>query len=221
VDGRQVIPAAAVRETQRLQARFSRNVRGVEVFGYGLGWNIGVLNGRDTLLTHGGGFPGFAASVSLMPGHQLGIVVMANNGNLGGALTDLAAQAVYGLLTGGAPMTADSLAVLRGLVERQRAGIKVDRDRRAARPQTMPLPFAAYAGSYENPLMGTFTLELNPAGTLEMRAGAAWSAIEVYDGSKHQLRAEPFGSGVVVQMEVEGDRVLSATMEGLKFRKVR
>jgi CubicO group peptidase (beta-lactamase class C family) len=221
LDGRQVIPAAAVRETQRLQARFSRNVRGVEVFGYGLGWNIGVLNGRDTLLTHGGGFPGFAASVSLMPGHRLGIVVMANNGNLGGALTDLAAQAVYGLLTGGAPMTADSLAVLRGLVERQRAGIKVDRDRRAARPQTMPLPFAAYAGSYENPLMGTFTLELNPARTLEMRAGAAWSAIEVYDGSKHQLRAEPFGSGVVVQMEVEGDRVLSATMEGLKFRKVR
>jgi hypothetical protein len=35
--------------------------------GYGLGWNIGVLNGRDTLLTHGGGLPGFAASVSLMP----------------------------------------------------------------------------------------------------------------------------------------------------------
>jgi hypothetical protein len=85
----------------------------------------------------------------------------------------------------------------------------------------MPLPFAAYAGTYENPLMGTFTLEQNPAGTLEMRAGAAWSAIEVYDGTKNQLRAQPFGSGIVVQMEVEGDRVLSATMNGLTFHKVR
>jgi CubicO group peptidase (beta-lactamase class C family) len=221
LDGRQVIPAAAIRETHRPQAQFSRNIRGIQMVGYGLGWNIGVLNGRDTLLTHGGGFPGFAASVSLMPGHRLGIVVMANNGNLGGALTDLAAQAVYGVLTGGAPVTSDSLAVLRGRVDERRASIKADRDRRAARPQTMPLPFAAYAGTYENPLMGTFTVELNPAGTLELRAGAAWSAIEVYDGGKHQLRVQPFGSGIVVQTEVDGDRVVSATMNGLTFRKVR
>lgn len=221
VDGRQVIPGAAIRETHRAQARFSRNVRGVQVVGYGLGWNVGVLNGRDTLFTHGGGFTGFATSASFMPAHGLGIVVMANNGDLGGALTELAAQAVYGLLTGGAPMTADSLAALREQVERQRASIRADRDRRAARPQIMPLPFAAYAGTYENPLMGTLIFELNAAGTLELRAGAAWSAVEVFDGTRSQLRVQPFGSGIVVQMDVQGDRVVGATMNGLAFRKVR
>jgi CubicO group peptidase (beta-lactamase class C family) len=220
LDGRQVLPAAAVLETQRLQAAQARNVRGVQYFGYGLGWNLAAVNG-DTLLTHGGGFPGFATAVSLMPGRRLGIVVMVNNGDLGGALTELASQAVYGILTGGAPLTPDSLAVLRGRIAEARAGIKADRDRRAARPQTTPLPFSAYAGTYQNPLMGTFTLELNAAGMLEMRAGAAWSAIEVYDGAKYQLRAAPFGGGIVVQMKVEGDHVVGATMQGLEFSKTR
>src|SRR5688572_6116827 len=221
VDGKQVIPAAAIREAHRLQANYSRNARGMQMLGYGLGWNIGLLNGRDTLYTHGGGFAGFSTSMSFMPGRRLGVVVMANNGDLGSAITDFAAQAVYGILTGGPRITADSLAALRQLVARERENIKADRDRRAARPQTMPLPFAAYAGTYENPLMGTMVVQVNPAGKLEMRMGAAWSAVEVYDGSKNQLRMQPFGSGLVVQMEVEGDRVLSATMNGLKFSKVR
>jgi hypothetical protein len=159
--------------------------------------------------------------MSFLPAHRLGIVVMANNGDLGGALTGLAAQAVYGILTAGAPISADSLAVLRGIVARERENIRADRARRAARPQTMPLPFAAYAGRYENPLLGTLVLELNPEGKLEARAGVAWSAVEVYDGTKHQLRVELFGSGSVLTMEVEGERVVGATLNAQTFRRVR
>jgi CubicO group peptidase (beta-lactamase class C family) len=221
VDGKQVLPAAAVREAHRPQARYARNVRGLAMVGYGLGWNIGLLNGQDTLFTHGGGFAGFSTSMSFVPAHRVGIVVMANTSGLGGALTDLAAQAVYGIVTGGAPLTADSLAALRGIVVRERENINADRARRAARPQTTPLPFAAYAGRYENPLLGTLVLTLNPEGKLEARAGVAWSAVEVYDGTKHQLRVELFGSGSVLTMEVEGERVVAATMSGQTFRKVR
>jgi len=221
VDGRQVLPAAAIRETHRPQARYSRTVGGVPMVGYGLGWNIGIVNRQDTLFIHGGGFAGFSTSMSFLPAHRLGIVVMANNGDLGGALTGLAAQAVYGILTAGAPISADSLAVLRGIVARERENIRADRARRAARPQTMPLPFAAYAGRYENPLLGTLVLELNPEGKLEARAGVAWSAVEVYDGTKHQLRVELFGSGSVLTMNVEGERVLGATLDAQTFRRVR
>ena len=94
VDGRQLLPAAAIREAHRPQARYSRTGGGVPMVGYGLGWNIGMLNGQDTLFLHGGGFAGFSTSMSFVPAHRLGIVVMANNGDLGGALTGLAAQAV-------------------------------------------------------------------------------------------------------------------------------
>ena len=220
VDGRQVLPAAAIREAHRPQARYSRNARGVSLVGYGLGWNIGLLNGRDTLFTHGGGFAGFSTSMSFAPAHRVGIVVMANTGDLGGALTELAAQAVYGILAGGAPMSPDSLAVLRGMVARERENIEADRARRAARPQTTPLPLAAYAGRYESPLLGTLVLELNPEGKLEARAGVAWSAVEVFDGTRHQLRVELFGSGSVLTMNVESDRVVGATLNGQTFRRV-
>jgi CubicO group peptidase (beta-lactamase class C family) len=221
VDGKQVIPAAAIRETHRPQARYDRPGGPVPMVGYGLGWNIGIVNGRDTLFIHGGGFAGFSTSMSFLPAHRVGIVVMANTGDLGGALTGLAAQAVYGVLTGGAPISADSLAVLRGIVARERENIRTDRARRAARPQTMPLAIAAYAGRYENPLLGSLVLELNPEGKLEASAGTAWSAVEVYDGAKHQLRVELFGSGSVLTMEVEGDRVVGATLNSQVFRRVR
>jgi hypothetical protein len=115
----------------------------------------------------------------------------------------------------------DSLAALRGLIERERAGIKADHDRRAARPQTTPLPLAAYAGTYESPVMGTLVLSLSRDGRLEGRMGAAWTAVEVFDGTRYQLRVEFFGGGQVMTMGVEGDQVVSATLDGVRYQRVR
>ncbi|NOT08412.1 MAG: serine hydrolase [Gemmatimonadales bacterium] len=220
VDGRQVLPAAAVRVAQTIHARNEQTVRGVQVAGYALGWNVGQYKG-DTLFTHGGGFPGFATHISFMPGRRIAIVTMANSGDLGSTLTELVAQAVYDALAGSPPLSGDSLTALRGLAAQQRAGIKADRDRRAARPQTTPLPFTAYAGRYENPVMGSLELTLNAEGKLEARAGAAWSAVEVFDGTRHQLRVELFGGGSVLTMEVEGERVVAVGMNGVRYQRVR
>ncbi|MBL0940269.1 MAG: serine hydrolase [Gemmatimonadaceae bacterium] len=219
LDGRQVLPAAAVRETHAVQARFTQNTRGIQVTGYGLGWNIGTL-GTDTILVHGGGFPGFATHMSFMPQQKLGIVVFANNGDLGSALVELTAQHLYGVLTGNSPASADSLTALRVQIERQRGAIKADRERRAARPQTLPLPRTAYTGTFTNAAMGTLVLSLNADGSLEARMGSAWSAVEVYDATKNQLRVELFGSGGVMTMNVDGDRVVSVNFEGFTFTRV-
>jgi hypothetical protein len=173
------------------------------------------------MFVHGGGFPGFAAHVSFIPKRRIGVVTMANSGDLGGPLVELVAQGIYEVLAGAEPVGADSLAALRTQVARQRSGIQADLDRRAARPQTLPLPFAAYAGTYESPVMGTLVLTVNPQGRLEARMGAAWSAVEVYDGTRHQLRVELFGGGTVLTMEVAGDQVISGTMGGIKYQRVR
>jgi CubicO group peptidase (beta-lactamase class C family) len=220
VGGRQVIPAAAVRETQTSQARQERDVRGMQLMGYGLGWNIGRYKG-DTILVHGGGFTGFATHASFMPQRHIGIVTMANTDDLGSALVELVARGIYDVLAGEPPVGGDSLAALRGLIERERAGIKADHDRRAARPQTTPLPLAAYAGTYESPVMGTLVLSLNRDGRLEGRMGAAWTAVEVFDGTRYQLRVEFFGGGQVMTMGVEADQVVSATLDGVRYQRVR
>jgi hypothetical protein len=51
--------------------------------------------------------------------------------------------------------------------------------------------------------------------------GAAWSAVEVYDGARNQLRVELFGGGTVLTMEVAGDQVVSAAMGGVTYSRVR
>ncbi|HYV95872.1 MAG TPA: serine hydrolase domain-containing protein [Gemmatimonadaceae bacterium] len=219
LDGRQVIPAAAMRETHKQQVSFTQNVRGVKVTGYGFGWNVGTLNG-DTILTHGGGFPGFATHISFLPQRHIGVVTFANNEELGSALAELAAQAVYGLARGEPAISPDSLAALSKFIDGARQSMKAELDRRAQRPQTLPLPIDAYTGRYESPVMGSLVFSRRPDGKLEARAGAATSAVEVYDGAKHQLRVELFGNGAVVTMEVEGDRVVAAAFNGVRYRKV-
>ena len=91
--------------------------------------------------------------------------------------------------------------------------------RRAARPQTLPYPLAAYVGTYRNPTLGTVQIsEAN--GRLEAHFGAAWSAVETYDATKNQLRVEPFGSGEVVTVTMQGDRAATLKMGPLLFTRL-
>lgn len=219
VDGRQVIPAAAVAETHKAQATFSQSGRGVRTVGYGFGWNIALL-GEDTLLTHGGGFAGFATHMSFMPQRRIGVAVLTNNGELGSGLAELTAQQIYRVLTGSGRIDEDSLAAIGRQLARAREGMAAERARRAARPQTLPYPLAAYAGTYEDPVFGRFELRLVD-GKLEARAGAAWSAVEVYDATRNQLRVELFGSGEVATVTMK-DGIAESIMVGrTTVRRVR
>jgi CubicO group peptidase (beta-lactamase class C family) len=216
VDGRQVLPADVVAEAHRVLAATEGNQRGLRMLGYGLGWNVALM-GSDTLLVHGGGFAGFTAHMSFMPQHRIGVVAMINDN---GPLADIVAMEIYKTLLGRAGMVPDSLDWARGQVAQTRERVAADRARRAARPQTLPLPLTAYAGVYENPAWGRVELSV-VNGKLEARAGAAWSPVEVYDNTKHQLRVELTGGGTVVQMEVEGDRAVAAVMDGVRYTRVR
>jgi hypothetical protein len=129
----------------------------------------------------------------------------------------MVAQGILDILAGRPAMAEDSLGMLRTAIERTRAGIKADLERRAARPQTLPLPFSAYAGRYVNPLLGSLVLALTPAGTLIARAGATTSEVEVFDGSRHQLRVALLGNGQVAQMEVQDGQVIALTLEGARY----
>jgi CubicO group peptidase (beta-lactamase class C family) len=216
LDRRQVLPADAVAEAHRVLATTQRNQRGFTVVGYGLGWNVGLMGG-DTLLTHGGGFAGFQTHMSFMPQHRIGVVAMINTN---GPLAELVAMEIYKALLGRPGLVPDSLDWAKQQVAQMRERIGADRARRASRPQTLPLPLSAYAGVYENPAWGRVELSV-VNGKLEARAGSAWSAVEVYDNTKHQLRVELTGGGTVVQMEIEGDRAIAAVVDGVRYRRVR
>ena len=218
LDGRQILPAAAVAETHRIQARVQGSTRGTRSLGYGLGWRIGLL-GSDTLLAHNGGFIGFATHMSFMPEHRIGVAVMANEGQLGASFTDMMAYAIYDVLRGRPGSSPDSLAALQRQVQRARARIAATRLRSESRPQRLRHPVTAYAGRYFSPVMGHLELQV-ANGRLEARMGAARSAVDLFDRRKNQLRLELFGSPVVATVEMRGGRAQAITMSKLTYRRV-
>jgi CubicO group peptidase (beta-lactamase class C family) len=218
LDGRQVLPAAAVAETHKILAPVSGSARGLRQLGYGLGWQVAAYQG-DTLLIHGGGFTGWSTHMSFVPGRKVGVSVMANNSPLGGPLADLMAFAIYDVLLGRPAITADSIAAIGGQLQLARANIEADRARRAARPQNLPYALEAYAGRFENPAWGRLEIAV-VGGKLEARMGAAWSAVEVFDNTRNQLRTELFGNGQVATVEMKDGRAESVVTAGATFRRV-
>ena len=217
VDGKQALPRAAVAEAQRLQASTDANQRGMRMIGYSLGWQM-VVRGDDTLYTHGGGFPGFATHVSFLPSQRLGIAVMANEGNLGGPLVELTAQAIYQRLAGGTIPGFNSFEEIESRIAQAKSGVAADRGRRAARSQALPLPIERYAGVFVDPIYGTIELSVVD-GRLHSRAGAAQAPVEVFDAEKNQLRFALTGSGAVVPVEIVDGQVVAFTYQGRKFSR--
>ncbi len=55
---------------------------------------------------------------------------------------------------------------------------------------------------------------------LEVTMGLLWSAIELYDGEKNQLRVELTGGGQVIEFSVTEDRAESLTYLNREFARV-
>ena len=100
-----------------------------------------------------------------------------------------------------------------------RGGLGAEIARRAKRPQNLPFPLEAYTGKFYNPVMGHLEVQL-VKGKLEARMGAAWTAIEVFDNTKNQLRVEFFGGGEVMTVEMKDGRADSIRFEDLTFSRV-
>ena len=213
LNGKQIVPASAMQEAHKVQVAAPGNEGPYKRLGYGLGWNI-ALNGKDTLLVHGGGFPGFTTHMSFNPGKRVGVVVFANTGS---GYPEAVALEIYRALNGEGVITDANLEVWRGHLERDKQGITADLARRAARPQTLQFPLEAYAGEYDNELYGRLQISV-VNGNLEARMGSAWSAVEVFDNTKNRLRVELFGSGQVMDVEIKDGRAVSMNLGGIVFR---
>ncbi|MEO8575838.1 MAG: serine hydrolase [Gemmatimonadales bacterium] len=218
LDSKQVLPASVFVEAHSNLAPFNRKGPLGAQIGYGLGWNIQIM-GNDTVLAHGGGFPGFSTHMSFVPSRKIGVAIFANNDGLGSGLAEIGAVLVYQALTDGAMKPPIPNEAIPQLMAQQREGMMNDLKRRAARPQNLPFPLEAYAGVYENSAMGKLRIEV-ANGKLEANFGAAWSAIEVFDNTKNQLRIALFGNGEVVNVEMKDGKAVALSFGGSEFKRV-
>jgi hypothetical protein len=204
LEGRQVLPEVAINSTHRQQAEQNRDFGSFHRFGWGLGWDMATYEG-DTVLQRFGGFQGFFSHVSFMPDRKVGVVVLGNGGTASGIVADIVATYAYDRVLEKprlAERTEQRWTAFLNDLERGRAAVAKDLATRRARPQTTPLPLDAYMGTYESEALGRMVWTIEN-GRLQARMGVARSEVEVYDGSRYQLRVELTGGGGIVTFKVE------------------
>ena len=200
LEGVQAFPSSVIEETRRQHAAQDRRLGPYERYGWGLGWDLARYAG-DAVVQRFGGFSGFSSHVSLMPEHDLGVVVLANATGPAGQLGDMVARFTYHRVLGKPDVDARFGEELRGAMEMITSYLSRDAAARNARPHTTPLPLAAYAGEYASPVLGRLRWTWEEDRLL-VRWGVAESTVEVYDGAQHQLRVELLGGGAVVDFDV-------------------
>lgn len=169
LNGTQVIPAAAITATIQPHAIVgnANHPSGNNYELYGLGWFLQDYLGQR-LFMHTGGVNGFVSSVTLVPGLNLGIVVLTNTdqNNLYEALKWEIIDAYLNQ-----PFRNYSQTFLTRYNKREAAAQGVDKALRDSVAMKLPpvLPLQSFAGQYTNDLYGNLTVTQTKTGELQMR----------------------------------------------------
>jgi CubicO group peptidase (beta-lactamase class C family) len=199
VGGRQALPPGVIAATHRKQVDQNRTFGPFQRVGWSLGWDIALYDG-DTILQRFGDFPGFRSHLSFMPERNLGVAVLVNGGGASAGLADLIATYIY-------DRWLDKPGLARVYQERLDAQMRQveaatkDFAARQARPQSTPLPWSAYVGAYESEALGRMIWTLDD-GRLHVQMGIAKGDVEVYEGTRFQLRTTLTGAGSVATFVV-------------------
>lgn len=169
--GRQAIPTAVTEETGRPQVPQEREFLHYVRHAWGLGWDIGTIDG-DTVVHRPGSFAGYYSNAAYLPDHGFGVAVLSNGGLAGSRLAEIVAGAIYAEMLGREGVRErmdEALDGLAGMVRGRTSQVK--QMTAALELLDVPLrPLEAYVGTYENEPWGT--VEINAAGSnLEFRSG--------------------------------------------------
>ena len=224
VEGRRVLPQAAILETHRRHVAQGRQFGPYHRHAWGFGWDIGTYAG-DTIFHRFGAFDGYRSHVSFMPQHDFGVVVLVNGDGPASAASDLLATQIYDLLlakpgaAAGFALRVDSLSTR---IDGYRAELREHLAGRAERNAPLRHELRDFEGTYFNEQLGHVEWRVID-GRLHARAGVSHGPAEVYNAADDALRVELFGSGQVADFEFPpgGGPATGFVLAEQEFRRVR
>jgi CubicO group peptidase (beta-lactamase class C family) len=220
-EGRQVFPAALIRQSHLAQVTTNDEYLDFARSGYAWGWYTGEYK-RQPMLHHFGSFAGFHAHLSFMPGKNIGLVVLNNEDFLAGRLTSAIASHVYGALLDEPDMLSKSSARFDRLLEQaSEARLAAAKHRQAVQGRVRHLsqPPQKYVGSYSSDLLGTMLVDLDDDSELRIRWGRLVAIASGYE-LEDQVRVEfsPH-SGKALSFLVKDGNVKAISFNQVTFRK--
>jgi len=221
---KQIVPPDLIRKAQTGYTKSTRNEPPFSGDGeYGLGWQIGKYR-NQTVIYHHGGYPGYRSHVSFLPDKKIAVGVLVNNDVLGGRLADVLAAYAYDWWLRTENFEADYAKELQRMAtvfESRRQGIAAEAAGRAKREWQLTKPFADYAGTYTNDLLGTIEIVAKEKG-LALRMGNINTVATPFT-QKDSIRVVvlPGGNGEVIGFikDAEG-KVGSLDYSGAIFTRV-
>jgi len=169
LDGKQIIPAAALAEARRPHITTSFDPATGRAGFYGLGWNVNYDDHGRVTWRHSGAFGlGARTEVALLPGEGLGIAVLVNASPTG--LPEALTRAFFDLVHDG-KVSRDWFAVADGMFERAMKEMYPGKD--YTRPPARPSPAlsnGAYVGTYRSAYLGEATV-VEKGGALHLILG--------------------------------------------------
>lgn len=221
IDGKQVFPANRVKEAHESLVAFEQSRGAIVREGYGFGWISGTFEGEQ-FLHHFGGFAGASAHISLLPEHDLGVVILMNEGQASQPLSRLIAGYAYDMMRDKEGVDAARREELAKFIETangHRTRIKGHYAKLKERTWDLSRPFADYAGQFTHPLYGTLSVAHNGGDQLEVAFGNM-HAVAVPYGEPDTIRLELVpGSGTGLRFDVTENGVPSLFYEGVTFTR--
>ncbi|MEU8529247.1 serine hydrolase [Streptomyces sp. NPDC048629] len=184
LDGRQIIDAEALERTHWPEAVANPPHAPAGRTGfYGLGWNVSYDDAGRLRLSHTGAFAqGAHTNVTMLPGEQLGIVVLTNTSPVG--VADAVALDFFDIAETG-EVSRDWIPLVDALYQQEADAGRSKTD--YAHPPSGAEPAQAadtYTGTYTSPYYGRAQVVAGTDGTLTLRLGPKPQtyALTHYDG---------------------------------------
>jgi CubicO group peptidase (beta-lactamase class C family) len=224
IDGRQVLPAAAVRMAHQQLAPHtrepSRTFGPFKRSGWAIGWDIGTYEG-EPMVSRFGSYDATRSHLSYLPARNIGVVAMTTS-PLASRFTDIIAAYAYDLEAERPDALARAEAGLASITDRLKTlpeQLAATEATRAARQKPLAHPLSSYTGTFEHPGYGTMTWTVHD-GRLHYRYGAFSGPVEIYDADKNQFRADYGGGGSVATFVLDaGGKVREVVFEDVKFTR--
>jgi CubicO group peptidase (beta-lactamase class C family) len=192
IDGKQLIPTAALAETHRPQVISGFDAKAGRVALYGLGWNVGYDDRGKVRLSHSGGFSlGARTEVALVPAEGIGIAVLSNAAPSG--LPEAMTRSFFDLLLHG-KVQRDWVDLMNRVFDEEMKKSAVplaDYSRPPAKPSPA-LPPAAYIATYRNAYFGDLEIA-EKGGGLILRLGPDRAAFALRHWDRDLFIYQPRG----------------------------
>ena len=224
INNKQVFAADVVKTAQTGLADYEKQSYPFTAGGkYALGWNVSNYQ-NENIIYHFGGFPGFKAHTSFMPGKKIGLVILTNETTVGAAASDILAAYIYDRVTG-VPGAEDQLSkMITELETRYNQGVESTQKSfadRAKRTSQLTLPLDSYVGKYHHELLGDIDVNIQN-NALAVSFGNL-HAVSTPFTQKETIRVELIpGQGKVVAFKTDDqNKINTLTFDNSEYKRIK